>query len=120
MLILMKEPMVDLDGVELRNPIPSGQKNVMGQDIMIEGDVMTLGSVSINALLLQYKGEDNLPGEEKLRRWELAVKIKNGPDPVELTVENVSLIKNLIGKSYGPLICGQAWKLLDQRNLKVV
>jgi hypothetical protein len=105
--------MVDMEGNELRDQIPSGQKNVMGQDILKEGPALTLKTVAINALVATYQDETNLSGEEKLSRWELAGKIKKSSGAADLSVEEVSLVKKLIGKAYGTLICGQAWKVLE-------
>jgi len=73
----------------------------------------TVRGVAIEALFATFKDEENLSGEEKLKRWELASKIKASPDPVELAVEEVALLKKLIGKAYGALIVGQAWKVLE-------
>ena len=98
MQVLMGKIFTDLDGKE----IPSQN-----------GKPATLGGVSVDALLATFQDEQNLSGEEKLKRWELAVKIKNGVDPVELSVEEIALIKKLIGKAYGPLISGQAWQMLE-------
>ncbi|MFA6358683.1 MAG: hypothetical protein WCY09_08530 [Candidatus Omnitrophota bacterium] len=73
----------------------------------------TVRGVAIEALFATFKDEENLSGEEKLKRWELASKIKASSDPVELAVEEVALLKKLIGKAYGALIVGQAWKVLE-------
>jgi hypothetical protein len=73
----------------------------------------TLRSVSVSSLLAAYPDEQGLGGDEKFRRWELASKIKNGTDPVEVTVDEVALVKKLIGKAYAPIIVGQAWKMLE-------
>ena len=73
----------------------------------------TVRGVAIEALFATFKDEENLSGEEKLKRWELASKIKASSDPVELVVEEVALLKKLIGKAYGTLIVGQAWRILE-------
>jgi hypothetical protein len=105
--------MLDMDGKSLRDKVPSGEKNMMGQDILVDGPISTLGSVAINALLAVFQDEQGLTGEEKLRRWELAVKIKRTQGELDLELEEVLLVKKLIGKAYGPAICGQAWNCLD-------
>ena len=79
----------------------------------MKGEPATVRGVAIEALFAQFKDEENLSGEEKLKRWELASKIKADPDPVDLTVEEVALLKKLIGKAYGAIIVGQAWKVLE-------
>lgn len=74
---------------------------------------VTAGKIATNALLATFQDEPQLSGEDKLLRWELAVKIKNTPDPIELTAEEISLIKKLVGKAYSPMIVGQTWKILE-------
>lgn len=97
MKVLLGKVLVDLDGKE----IPS------------ESGPATLCGVAVNALLAVFQDEQNLTGEEKLKRWELAVKVKNLPDPAELSADEVVLIKKLIGKAYAPIIVGQAWQMLE-------
>ena len=98
MVILFDVGFKDLDGAEVPND---------------KGTAATLRGVTIEALLAQFTDEPNLGGEEKLTRWELASKIKNSPDPINVTVEELTLIKKLVGKAYGILIVGQAWKYLE-------
>jgi len=73
----------------------------------------TLKFVSQEALLLSFQDEQGLGGEEKTRRWVLATMIEANPEKIDLTSEQIALIKKLIGKAYGPLIVGQAWELLE-------
>jgi len=98
MQLLLGKELLDLEG----KAIPSQP-----------GKLATVRGVCIEALLATYNDEAQLAGEEKLKRWELAVKIKNAVDPVEITVEETSLIKLLVGKAYSPLVVGQVWKILE-------
>jgi len=98
MTVLLGKGLVTLDGEVILD-----QKN----------EPATVRGVAIEALFATFKDEENLSGEEKLKRWELASKIKINPDPVELKVEEIALLKKLIGKAYGALIVGQAWKVLE-------
>lgn len=75
---------------------------------------ITLRALAVNALMASFEDEKNLSGEEKVKRYETALLVHNSQDePIEMTVEAVALIKRLIGRSYGPLLVGQAWKMLD-------
>lgn len=71
----------------------------------------TLGQICEQALLAAYPDEKDLPGAEKFERWKLATKVK-GPD-VNLSSEELTKLKMLIGKAFPPLVVGQAWKMLD-------
>jgi hypothetical protein len=81
-----------------------------------KGNAATLRGVCVEALLASYEDERALAGEEKLKRWELAMKIKKAQDPADLSVEEISLIKKLIGKAYGALVVGQAWSMLEGKE----
>lgn len=57
---------------------------------------------------------DQLTGEEKLGRWELAMKIYKSSGTLDLGIDDIKLLKELIVKTHpSNLICGQAWKILD-------
>lgn len=77
----------------------------------------TLGAICEQALLATFAderdatGKETIEGKEKFERWKLAAKV-HGKD-VSLSAEELSLIKKLVGKAYGPLIVGQAWTMLD-------
>jgi hypothetical protein len=71
----------------------------------------TLGRVAANALLAMTEADKGMTGETKVRRYDLAMRVIRGS--VALKAEEVSEIKQAIGKHYAPLIVGQSWKLLD-------
>ncbi len=77
-----------------------------------QGKPISLRDVSQNALLGSYPDEENLPGTKKAERWRLAQRLDKGTT-VRLTAEEVSLLKDLIGKAYAPLVVGQAYEMLE-------
>lgn len=87
----------DLDG----NPIKAdGEKNA------------TLSSIACTALLAVYADEQNLAPSEKVNRFQLAlVATKGGMQ--DMKVEDVAMLKRLIGKAFGPLIVGRAYDILE-------
>jgi hypothetical protein len=73
------------------------------------GEDLTLGDVSVTALM---GGDvDKLDAKKKVARYELAMRIFKQAE-VELEAEEIALLKDLIGKAYGVLIVGKAYKLL--------
>ena len=52
-------------------------------------------------------------GEPKLKRYEIAVKVKIAGE-VELTTQEPALLKQRIGMIYGPAVVGPAYKLLNE------
>ena len=78
---------------------------------------LTLGDVAVGALETPIEEDRNMAGSEKFKRDQLARKIY-GAKSVELSVEEVALVKERIGKVYGPIVVGPAWSLLDPTNKK--
>lgn len=73
---------------------------------------ITLGAMATNALMGGYEDERQLSGEDKLKRLKLAERI-HGASVVDLSVEDVALVKRLIAKAYMTLPSARAWELLD-------
>lgn len=72
---------------------------------------VTLGSIAEVALLAPGGPENSTP-EEKARRFFLALKIHEGRGD-GLTLDELALVKRVIGQIYGPLIYGRAVELLE-------
>lgn len=81
----------------------------------VESKPATLRAICVDALLNQYEAERNLSGEEKMTRFNLAVRITNEDEP-ELRSEEVTLIKKVVAMMYGPLVMGQTWNMLDPQE----
>lgn len=91
-------------------------KELIGYDgePLKEGErVITLAMVCCNALMNQTEEDTKLPGEEKLRRFDLATVVYASKEPADLKVEDIVLLKTQVGKLYGPLVVGPVWKLLE-------
>ncbi len=81
----------------------------------------TLGSVAINSLLYPVQGDDPT---EKMKKYGLALKIQDATanklqehSKVDLTVDELKMVKDAIGKLQTPLIVGQAWRVLDPASV---
>lgn len=73
---------------------------------------LTLKEVCINAVITPQKEDTE---KIKLERYDIFKSLRNtNSDLVELTVEQLSLIKKSIAQCYVPLIMGQAFELLEQ------
>ena len=72
----------------------------------------TLGRVACAALLASYADEQNLPAEDKVKRFRLAEIAAKGGER-EVKVEDVALIKQLIGKAFAPLVGGRAYDIIE-------
>ena len=72
----------------------------------------TLGSVITQALITLMPGDENLDGTEKVRLFALALAVNSNADH-DFSVEDVALMKNRIGRGFGPVVVGRAWQMLD-------
>ena len=88
---------------------------ISGGPDKIISDETTLKFVAQESLLAVLQ-EDKITGEEKAKRWLLGTRIETNPENIDLTTDEISLIKQLIGKSYGSLIVGPAWKMLEGKG----
>lgn len=71
---------------------------------------ITLRATAINGLLADFdQNGQPIRGDAKMKRFEVYMKIKTAPDPtaVELTPEDVALIREAVGV-FSTLIAGQA------------
>jgi hypothetical protein len=72
----------------------------------------TLGRVTCTALLASYADEQNLPAEDKVKRFRLAEIAARGSEQ-EMKVDDVALVKKLIGKAFAPLVVGRAYDIIE-------
>jgi len=79
----------------------------------LNGKDADLRGAAVDALNALFMDEQGLSGEDKVKRYTLAKKVCANDDPVDVTVEEVALIKKLVGKAFAPLIVAQAWNMLE-------
>lgn len=72
---------------------------------------LLLDKVCVNALLSDTPDE-KISGEAKLVRFKLAKRIY-GASEIDITAEEIVLIKDRVGKQYLALIVGQVFELLE-------
>ena len=85
-----------------------------------KGKPFTLRKACVNVLLMTELDGTGRPkelkGEEKVERYELAKEIHKSGPLIDLQSEQITLLKKLIARAYGPLTVGQAWKVLDPHD----
>jgi hypothetical protein len=84
-----------------------------------DGD-LTLGDVTSLSLLMAIEDDKKIDGKEKTRRFKLALKAEGEQD---LSVADVQMIMDRVGKTHPTLICGRVWEILDPElkpDLKIV
>ena len=119
MKINFNRPLADLDGSPLDLTTMACQ--LCGRPK--ESRPATLRGVCADALVARYVDEQDsrsgrdLPGEEKMKRYALALKI-TAADEFDVTPEELALIRTLVAKMFGPRVMGPAWAMLDLREEK--
>lgn len=93
--------LVDFEGKPIKESNAEDSKNV------------DLRRICINALMVN-DDRDKIEGTEKLKRYQLAQKILNGTNDV--SAEEISKLKELIGKYFGTIIVGQAFEILEKEK----
>ena len=73
---------------------------------------LTLGAAVAHSLFATYPDERELSGEDKWARARLAQRVKEDK-AAALTANEVTLIKRLLAKAYGPIVLLQAYPVLD-------
>lgn len=111
MKINFNQPLADLD----RSPLNLTTMACQLCGRPTESRPATLRGVCTDALVAQYQDEQNLPGEGKMKRYSLALKI-TATDEFDVTPEELALIRTLVAKMFGPRVMGPAWTLLDSRE----
>lgn len=100
MLIDFSTVMKTLDGAPIKRP---------GTDADLK-----LSHVCCDALFAVFEDERNLGGSEKAERFVLATKIHDKAS-MDMSVDDVALLKKLVGKAFTALIVGQAYAVFDPK-----
>lgn len=104
-----------------------GQKivAVTGEELKNGEDVLTLRWCAVQALMALYDDERNLPGDEKLKRYTLALKIQKDTGPetalckeVDYSLEELAKVKSLIGRHFSASVVGPCWLMLEHKEEK--
>ena len=112
---------VNLDG----SIIPEGPdmtEEIDGKLVKRKSPPFTLRTACVNVLVMQERDAmgrqvvKELSAKEKVRRYQLAVKIFKSKGLVDLPAEDIALLKELIGRIYPPITVGQAFEILDPHS----
>jgi len=85
-------------------------KTMMDADSNGNAVEATVKTLLVNAVLAPTKDEK---GVDKVRKYELAKTIFKGGE-VDLTPEDIILIKQQVGDNFAPIVVGQVFEMLDK------
>jgi hypothetical protein len=108
-----------LDGRNMKVNIADGEPGTVGGQKVTQKD-LTLREVITNSILSPQPQNQREPisGAEKARRYNIAIMVHKAKKQVELDLEDVTLIKDEIGRIYPPMIVGQSFEILDPKGEK--
>jgi hypothetical protein len=111
------KPLIGVSGEAIWNPgadcvsqIPDKPQPVPGKTCSKEN--VTLGDAAVGALEATLQSDQNEDPLKKFKRDQLARKIYKQKSIV-LSSEEITEIKDRIGKAYGAAIVGAAWPMID-------
>lgn len=87
-----------------------------GQDNAIDA---TLQTAIVNAVLSPLQQGQNEKGTEKVKKYDLAMKVYKSDGEVELSAEDIVLIKERIADVFSPLVVGQCFNLLENQGKEI-
>ncbi len=98
-------PMNNYDGENLKERTIDGWKD------------LTEKSICIAALTNYLEGDEKIPSTERLVKFNLANRIFESKNEIELSSEEIVLILNLVSKNrFSTLIYGKIYKLLEGKT----
>jgi len=73
---------------------------------------VTLRVVLTTSLVTQTRDQKPIEGDEKAKRWALAIRIQQEDAP-ELALKELELVQRLVGEIQPTLTAGQVWVMLE-------
>ena len=77
-----------------------------------ENKPVLLKTVLVNALMASLEDDKNQTGEDKLKNWTLSKDIHDGTE-LDLTPEQLSKLKERVGKVYTTAVVGPVFNILN-------
>jgi len=105
MKIDLNQELKKIDGTPLM------QQEESSGSVVTLNKVITLKSICINAL---FGNEKDLSGDDKMKRYLLAIKIEKG-SIVDFSTEEIVLLKKLINQFFPTIVAPQCCLLLEKK-----
>jgi len=94
--------------------------NLKGEPFVANGEQLTVRGVITSSLLGDFKeAEGWIQGDDKHRRFKLAQKFFMGEE-VEVSNQELQLIRRLVGLNYPPSVVGFVFDIWDSKTLTVI
>lgn len=98
-----KQPLLNLNGVKMNRVELDENKQEVRVSLNLDDVVM----LNLN------KEDSTCTPSERFSRFLLSEKIKEADGEVDLTVDELAMIKKVVGDNPNPLIVGRVWKYIE-------
>jgi hypothetical protein len=75
-----------------------------------KGRPLTIKDIITNSVLTPIQDDDE---KKKFEKWEIFKKVRDAKAEVDLSIEQIAVVKKVIGKLQPPLIMGQCFEMLE-------
>lgn len=101
----------DIKLVNFKNEVIREKVKDKDEDEKETFEDLTLGKVCVGALM-SFNPESRISGEEKVKRYDLALRIYKG-GIIDVTSEEIVLMKKRVGEGFAVIVVGQVLKMLE-------
>lgn len=95
---------LDLDGQSVKHAVERDGKMIQGEQDM------TFASVAIQSLVAPYR---DMTAEQSVQRFGLALKLSTANAETEFSLDDLGLIKRLVGIGWPPVVCGRMVQMIE-------
>lgn len=88
--------------------------SLLTRSVPTPDEILTLKKVCVQALLADF-AQEQIPSDEKYEKYKVFEKFHNANGKIELDAKEVVLVKKWVGKSWGTLVMGQAYDMLEDK-----
>lgn len=104
------------DGIDFNQPVLNLNDEPMKAGEEEDAEDARLGNICVNALMMSYQG-DTADGVQKLKRFNLAQKIKGKDEDdfptVQLSKKQKTLVEEMVDKVFGTLSYARVYEALE-------
>jgi hypothetical protein len=75
-----------------------------------KGRPLSIKDIIVNSVLTPMQDDDE---KKKFEKYEIFKKVRDAKADVDLTIEQIALVKKSVGKIQPPLIMGQCFEILE-------
>ena len=96
--------------------------DLYGKPLMGGEGPLTLRAAMVQGLAYEAQAENGRQpssGEDRFKRWFIANKIQSSDDTVELTAEEIALVKSKVGEAYLMIVVGPVWTMIESAKESV-